>query len=206
VDSGSSLLEPKIPASMAGRILNLDYFFPMRQQRIETMTLAEVAARGKSGAPIFVKLDTQGTELSILSGAERLLHDRSIVGIEMEATLLAQPIMQGAGKFWEAARYLEEAGFELLLIHPIYGPSRLGRRKARGYTFINECDAVFALRPDLAAALPLAHRVGLLAFYLCNRLFEEALAFLGSDPEVVRSLADRGCDTRALTATIRAIA
>ena len=206
VDSGSSLLEPKIPASMAGRILNLDYFFPLRQQQIETLTLAEVAARGKPQAPIFVKLDTQGTELSILSGAEQQLRSHSIVGIEMEATLLAQPLMPGAGKFWEAQRYLEEAGFELLLVHPIYGPSRLGRRRTRGYTFINECDAVFAVRPDLAEALPVGHRVGLFAFYLCNRLFEEALAFLNRDAEVARALTDRGCDTRALAATIRAIA
>ena len=60
VDTGSSLLEPRIPESMARRVTNLDYFFPLRPQRIETLTLRSVIDAQPGGAPVFVKLDTQG--------------------------------------------------------------------------------------------------------------------------------------------------
>jgi len=206
VDSGSSLLEPRVLPSMSRRIRDLDYFFPLRKQTINTLTLMQAAADSKPDTPMFVKLDTQGTELSILSGADQWIREHRIVGIEMEATLLAQPIMQGGSKFWEASRYLEEAGFELLLIHPIYGPSRIGVKRPRGVTFINECDAVFAVRPDVAASLPVAHRIGLFAFYLCNRLFEEGLLMLDEDVEIRSIMSQRGCNIETLRSIIRALA
>jgi FkbM family methyltransferase len=206
VDSGSSLLEPQIPASMSRRVRNLDYFFPLRTQKIETLTLAQVIEGQKTDGSVFVKLDTQGTELSILSGAEDLIRDRRIIGIELEATLLAQPVMRGGGKFWQACQYLEDLGLELLLIHPIYGPSRFGLRRPRGLTFLNECDAVFAVRQDIAAGLPTEYRVGLLAFYLCNRLFEEALVLLAEDATVNSFLAARGCPVETLSSAIRVMA
>jgi len=187
-------------------VRNLDYFFPLRTRQIETLTLTQALAGRNEKAPIFVKLDTQGTELSILSGAEELLRSHRIIGVELEATLLAVPIMQGGGKFWEASQYLEGLGFELLLIHPIYGPSRIGIKRPRGMTFLNECDAVFAVRQDLAARLPIGHRAGLLTFYLCNRLFEEALLMLAQDTEVASLLAARGCNLAALQAAITAMA
>jgi FkbM family methyltransferase len=205
VDSGSSLLEPVIPASMQRRVKNLDYFFPVQQRSIETLTLTDVVARQGGTAPVYVKLDTQGTELSILSGAEDLLRQRRIIGIEMEATLLAQPVMRGSGKFWEACQYLEGLGLELLVIHPIYGPSRRGAAKPRGLTFINECDAVFAIRQDIAAALPVEQRLSLLAFYLCNRLYEEGLELLAQDGAVKEYLVSRGCPVDSLVNAIEAM-
>ncbi len=206
VDSGSSLLEPVVPPGLARRIRNLDYFFPLRTQQIDTVTLSKVIADVPSQAPVFVKLDTQGTELSILSGAEELIRSQRILGIELESTLLAQPIMQGSGKFWEAAQYLENLGMELLHLHPIYGPSRIGLKRNRGLTFINECDAIFAVRPDIAAGLPVEHRAGVFTFYLCNRLFEEALIMLAEDRELRDLLAARGCALDRLDPAIRALA
>lgn len=206
VDSGSSLLEPVIPASMARRMRNLDYFFPLRKQDIDTLTLADVLAGSPADAPVFVKLDTQGTELSILSGARALLESHRIVGIELEATLQAQPVMQGAGKFWEACQYLENLGFELLHVKPIYGPSRFGINPPRGLTFLNECDSVFAVRQDVAAGLSVECRIGLLAFYLSYQLFEEALCVLQEDAPVKAFLAARGCSVEPLAALIRGMA
>lgn len=202
VDSGSSLLEPVIPASMTSRVRNLDYFFPVRPQSIQTLTLAQVIEAQVPEAPVFVKLDTQGAELSILMGAEPQLKSRRIVGIESELTMLADPIMKGAGKFWQACEYLEGLGFELLHVKPIYGPSRFGRQRPRGLTFLNECDAVFALRQDLARTLGVEHRLGLIAFYLCNHLFEEALAALQDDTEAATYLGRRGCDVEGLMAAV----
>jgi FkbM family methyltransferase len=202
VDSGSSLLEPEIPSGMQRRITNLDYFFPLQQRSIQTVTLTDVIESQPGNSPVFVKLDTQGTELAILSAAEHMIRERRIIGIEMEASLLAQPVMRGSGKFWQANEYLEGLGLELLVIHPIYGPSRYGVAEPRGLTYLNECDAVFAIRQDIAAALPVAHRVTLLGFYLCNRLYEEALAMLKADAGVMNYLAQRGCQERALISAI----
>ncbi len=199
VDSGSSLLEPIVTPSMSHRVRDLSYFFPLRPVQIDTLTLASVFAMFDSLAPIFVKLDTQGTELSILRGAEPDLATRRVVGVELEATLLAEPVMRGAGKFWQACQYLEGHGFELLHIKPIPGPTRHGRSSRSGHTYLNECDAVFALRRDIAAGLSVDHRVALFAFYLTYRFFDEALSLMEGDDEVRGALTERGCDVRALT-------
>jgi len=86
VDTGSSLLPPEITPSMKHRVTDLAYLFPVTERRIETLTLVQALAGLSAIAPVFVKLDTQGTELSILQGAQPLFDVRRIVGIEMEAT------------------------------------------------------------------------------------------------------------------------
>lgn len=204
VDTGSSLLPPEIPLSMKHRVSNLDYFFPVTERRIETLTLVQALAGLSATAPVFVKLDTQGTELSILQGAQALFDAQRIVGIEMESTMLAQPLMKGSGKFWQACEYLESQGFELLHVKPIAAVGRSGRIQTGRNTYLNECDAVFALRQDVAAQLPLEYRTSLLAFYLTNQFYEEALSVLERDTEVADFLRRQGCGMDALLATLRA--
>lgn len=204
VDTGSSLLPPEIPASMKHRVRNLDYFFPVTERRIETLTLMQALAGLSTAAPVFVKLDTQGTELSILQGAQAMFDAQRIVGIEMESTLLAQPVMKGSGKYWQACEYLELQGFELLHIKQIAAVGRSGVVRAGRNTYLNECDAVFALRPDVAARLPVDYRTGLLAFYLANLFYEEALSLLERDAEVTEFLRSQGCDMAALQTLLSA--
>lgn len=206
VDTGSSLLPPEIPASMKHRVSNLDYFFPVRERRIETLTLIQALAGLSTVAPVFVKLDTQGTELSILQGAQALFDAQRIVGIEMESTMLAQPVMSGSGKFWQACDYLEAQGYELLHVRPFQAPAHSGRVRTGRNTYLNECDAVFALRQDVAAALPVEYRTSLLAFYLTNLFYEEALSLLERDAEVAGFLRTQGCSVDALVAALKAAA
>lgn len=203
VDSGSSLLEPVITPSLAHRVRNLDYFFPMRRVSIDTLTLAAVIDGQSSGAPVLVKLDTQGTELDILLGAGDALADRRIVGIEMESTLHADPLMRGAGKFWHACRDLEALGFELLHIRPIEGSSRLDKTSTSGRRYLNECDALFALRRDVLAALPIERRLAALGFYATNAFYEEALALIEDDAKVAAALRAGGADLAAVQALLR---
>jgi FkbM family methyltransferase len=205
VDSGSSFLEPIINATMSRRARNLDYFFPLRVTTVETQTLTDILNRVAGSAPVFIKLDTQGTELSILAGAENFLKNGRILGIEMESTLLARPIMQGAGKFWQACEYLENLGFEIIQISPLYGPSRFGAKRPKGLTYINECDSVFAVRPDIALEYSAECRVALIAFYLCNRLYEEALTQLSEDADTRTYLVSKGCSVDSLTSAIEAM-
>jgi FkbM family methyltransferase len=203
IDSGSSLLEPSITPSMAHRMRDLDYFFPLRKVEIETETLQHVIDSQSEMAPVMVKLDTQGTELDILLGAEAALRERRIVGVEMESTLHADPVMRGAGKFWHACRDLEALGFELLHVRPIEGGSRLTPARSNGRRFLNECDAVFALRRDVLSALPPERRQAALGFYAAHRFFEEALALIEEDAELAATMRSGGADLPALVALLR---
>ncbi|OWY27295.1 FkbM family methyltransferase [Herbaspirillum robiniae] len=206
VDTGSSLLPPEITPSMQHRITDMGYFFPVTERRIETLTLTQAMAGLSEVAPAFIKLDTQGTELSILQGAQQLFDSRRIVGIEMESTMLAQPLMRNSGKFWQASEYLERQGFELLHIKPIPAVPRSGRTRINRNTYVNECDAVFALRQDVVAGLSVEHRTSLLAFYLTNQFYEEALSFLERDNDIRNFLGTRGCNVDALASTLRVAA
>lgn len=204
VDTGSSLLPPEVTPSMKHRVQDLGYFFPVKERKIETITLVQALADLSDTAPVFVKLDTQGSELSILQGAQSLFDARRIVGIEMESTLLAQPVMKGSGKFWQACEYLEQQGFELLHVKPIAASGRSGRARAGRNTYLNECDAVFAQRADLAARLPVVHRASLLAFYLTNLFYEEALSLLERDVEVASFLRSQGGSVDTLVTILKA--
>lgn len=198
IDSGSSLLPPEILPSMKHRVLDLGYFFPITERKIETATLLQILHGLSATAPIFIKLDTQGTELSILQGAQTLFDSQRIIGIEMESTLLAQPLMKGSGKFWQACEYLELQGFELLHIDPIYAVGLSGRSRVSHNTWLNECDAVFALRQDIVMNLSTEYRASLLGFYLTNMLYEEGLVLLEHDVELVRFLDAQRCDVKSL--------
>lgn len=200
VDTGSSLLEPIITPSMKHRIQKeeLDYFFPLRIVEIETLALEEVIPIEEMDFPILVKLDTQGSELSILKGATHLFKKHLIVGVEMESTLLAQPIMCDSKKFWEACQYLEELGLELLDLTPI----RAKTLKGTGRGFLNECDAVFALRRDVAKDLPVKFRIALFGFYLTYQLYEEAYLLLQDDSELKKHFNSLNADVDELSSLI----
>ena len=101
--------------------------------------------------PIFVKLDTQGTEMSILSAAEAALKSHRILGVELEATLLAEPADARIRALLGSVSLHGGLGYELLDLKLIRGPSRLGK-SVNGKTYLNECDAVFGLRTDMLAA------------------------------------------------------
>jgi FkbM family methyltransferase len=204
VDSGSSLLLPEIPEGMQHRVSNLDYFFPVIEKEIETITLIEAVAKYPVDAPIIIKLDTQGTELSILMGAHSLFENHRIIGIEMESTLLATPVMKGSGRFWQACEFLEGQGFELLHIKPIAASPRAGQVRHGTNTYLNECDAVFAIRPDIAALLPAQHRVALFGFYLTYQFYEEGLSLLERDAPVRKYLEARGVSPEKLKGMLEA--
>jgi FkbM family methyltransferase len=204
-DTGSSLLPPEITPSMKHRVTNLGYFFPVTERRIATLTLEQAIAGRSLTAPLFVKLDTQGTELSILQGAQSLFDARRIVGIELESTFLAQPIMKGSSKFWQACEYLERQGFELLHIKPIAAVGRSGKVKKGRNTYLNECDAVFSMRQDIAKGLPVEYRLMLMAFYLTNCFYDEALMLLEFDQEIGKHLQNVGCQVDRLMDEIKEV-
>jgi hypothetical protein len=100
---------------------------------------------------------------------------------------------------------MEAMGLELLHIKPIPAVGRSGRLRAGRNTYLNECDAVFALRQDIAAQLPVEFRASLLAFYLTNLFYEEALSVLERDTEVADFLRCHGCRLGELVSLLKAV-
>lgn len=67
------------------------------------------------GGPFYLKLDTQGTELAILRGADEVL--RHVELIEVELSLV--PLYRGGPVFDEVASYLRERGFRLISLEGV---------------------------------------------------------------------------------------
>jgi FkbM family methyltransferase len=101
-----------------------------------------LAGRGDL-APDFLKLDTEGSELSILHGAERAL---STIGlVEVEVGFL--PIYEGQPLISDVAQFMADHGFELLYLNRNF----LSRRQvydgpSRGQ--LEFADALFGKRED----------------------------------------------------------
>jgi FkbM family methyltransferase len=187
-DSGSSLLEPLIPPSMLHRISKRvnDYYFPITEKIIKTRTLEDIILEQiKSDIPIFIKLDTEGTELSILKGAEKHLENGNIIGIEIECSFLADPILRGASKFWECCQYLESKGFELVAMNPIMSRSDYSSATSPGGNrYLLECDAVFALKRDLISHHSVENQIAQIGFLFAYQLYEEILSMITNNKEI----------------------
>jgi len=175
VDSGSSLLEPVIASGARYKKNTLDYFFPMKVASIETCTLRDLIDESGSKVPVVLKLDTQGTELSIIRGAKSCLTSHQIIGVEMESTLLADPIMRGSGKFWQANQYMEEFGFELLKLDVISERHSKFLSYVRNEGLVNECDAVYGLKQEIINNLDVRFKIAYMGFLASYGLYSECL-------------------------------
>lgn len=194
VETGSSLLRPVVEGAMKDRVVgaSYEYFFPVTERVVETRSLLQLLD-GDPSKPLFIKLDTQGSELSILQSVVSADSNLEVIGIEIECSLLASPLYEGAPRLWDVANHLEPLGFELVSLDVL---PRSPRRKisARSRNIPAECDAIFALRRDRMTTSPVESQVALFAFYLTNNLYGEALIALRTVPEIRLYLTNRGCD------------
>jgi FkbM family methyltransferase len=179
VDSGSSLCEPVIEASMEHRILAKDYFFPCKEVLIDTLTLAAVVNElPDAESPITIKLDTQGSEFSILQGLSMGIIESRLICVELENTLLSQPFMKGSSPFYEVFEFFEKSGFELVYLKPIQlNAPPVNSRLSSAY-ILNECDAAFFLRNDITKRRSLNFQLAMVGCYISYSLFGEALDML----------------------------
>jgi FkbM family methyltransferase len=180
VDSGSSLLEPVVNENMKHRVGDLSYFFPVTKKEINTITLQNVIDMHniQPNIPIGIKLDTQGTEFSILQGLDSKIFKENVICVEIENTLLAKPFMKGSAKFQNVLAFFEENEFELVAFNPIKCNSPLVNTKLNSSSVLNECDAVFLLRHDIIKKRPLEFQTTMLGYYVSYKLYGEAFELL----------------------------
>ncbi len=111
VATGASLLEFNVD----NPYLSKDDISPIRQIEIDTITFDELAKQAQLSEINLIKLDTQGTELSILKGLSNEYYERC-TGIEVEIGVpggyVSQPSIE------EYNLYLKKFGFELFDIRP----------------------------------------------------------------------------------------
>jgi FkbM family methyltransferase len=108
---------------------------------VVTSTLdVELAEHGVRRAD-FIKIDTQGSELDILKGAEAVLEN--CLGIECEVEFM--PMYQDQPCFADVDIYLRSKGFELFDIRRTYWKSRFGNGVDKGRLIFG--DALYLRTP-----------------------------------------------------------
>jgi len=120
----SSLYEPD-PA-LTSTHPSLDCARLVGTEEIEAVTLDDWAREAGTGPIDYLKLDTQGSELEILQGAERVLAEVRCLQIEVEFN----PIYLGQPIFSDVDVYLRARGFVLWrlsnLVHYSHGATAIG--------------------------------------------------------------------------------
>jgi len=104
---------------------------------VESWTLDTVVERDAIPLPDFIKLDTQGSELSILRGAEKTLRACPLVEVEVEffPHYVRQPLFQ------DVCSFMQDNQFVLLYLNRVFGTRHTYRGRARGQLLFG--DALF---------------------------------------------------------------
>ena len=89
------------------------------QKTISTTTIDTVAAERNIKTIDYLKIDTQGTELAVLTGAESSLKNRKIIVIKTEFAFI--PLYKGQPTFTEIDAYLKALGYKLVTCEFRYG-------------------------------------------------------------------------------------
>ena len=194
-DSGSSLFKPKLRPEHIIRLSSekIRSFHPTRVIKVSTHPFTKVVVDVDTESPIWMKLDVQGAELEILKDLENFSAKERIVLIELEASTLRNPIMDGSAKLSEILEYLEKMGFELTWIEPIYESGHLNAKsdlKFEGY--LAECNLLFVKNlgefEQWALSLKMSLFLGLISYGLISEAYQIAV----NDSELTKKLEANG--------------
>ena len=87
----------------------------VRAESVRVARLDDLFAELPQSKAAFLKIDTQGYERRVLSGASECLSH--FAGVQMELPII--PLYEGTWKFHEAIAYMSERGFEISNIMPV---------------------------------------------------------------------------------------
>lgn len=93
------------------------------RERVPLRRLDEVVGPRVAGRRVYLKLDVQGFERRVLSGAERILEN--VVALQLEMSLL--PLYQGEALMPEMCQFLLGKGFEVWDLQPGFRDPETGR-------------------------------------------------------------------------------
>lgn len=188
-DSGSSLFKPVITKQNFHKTdFELDaYLFPYVEREIKTHKLNEILPNLDAKKSYWIKIDTQGAELEILNSSKNLFMSGLVPIVEVEGSLLFEPIMQGGSKATDLILFMEESGYELIKLTPIFSKNAPHLFEAqRG--FLNESDLVFGLRPHSFESWSLTQKKSLFSGYISYGLVELGYLLASKDVELRNSL------------------
>jgi FkbM family methyltransferase len=193
-ESHSSVLPPN--RAFLSRFPQVGRFDVVETRTVEADTLDVQLDRAEIGRVDFIKLDTQGSELMVLQGAQKTL-GRGVIGIEVEVEL--NPLYEEQPLLADVDRFLRPFGYELFdLAQPRRWRYRGGEELALARGQIIWTDAVYLLGPE--HMLPLLRRADdagpdlarFVVICLLYDLGDYALALLDSlGNDVGRPLRDR---------------
>ena len=122
------------------------HFAVDRRVEVETVSLDAACARESLPAADFLKIDTQGSELDILRGAEQSLKAAAMVELEVEFV----EVYKGQPLFHDVSQFMADRGFELLYLNRFMEHRRqVYQGPSRGQMIFG--DALFGRREDTVA-------------------------------------------------------
>ena len=174
VDSGSSLLMPRVNSNLEHRTLQ-SYFFPLKESLIDTVSLNSIIEKYVLNNPFALKIDIQGSEFDLI---KNLTNDKlqNLLGIEIENSMQAVPIMHGTIPFDIVYNFFISHKFELVHIKSMYDGHKTTNNSIKSKYVLNECDFVFLLRFDEIIKRDLNQCFMMLGLYYSYDLFSEILA------------------------------
>ena len=114
-----------------------------REQEVQARTLDEVYSQAAVSQPDFIKLDTQGSELDILYGAQSVLQGVGLVEVEVEFI----EMYEGQPLFPAVCQFMQKHDFELLYLNRVFGQRRkIFSGQSKGQLIF--ADALFGRRED----------------------------------------------------------
>ena len=179
IPTGSSLKKINIHPSMKHRV-NQNYIYPLKEKNIKTISLKKIIE--KIQTPVFLKIDTQGTEYEILKNIKDEIKKKKILGLEVESSLLAKPNHVDGSKFHKIQEYMEKNKYELIELKVI--KFRSNQINKNNNNIPNECDAVFVPRLDIILKMNLKSQILVLVFYLCYNLNFESLNLINTSKQL----------------------
>jgi FkbM family methyltransferase len=123
---------------------------PVPVRRLDDVFESVVPARFSTSAPgaQLLKIDTQGCDLDVLEGAACVLRLVSVLVIELSMI----PLYEGAPRFIDALRYVEDAGFTLAAAVPVSHDTASGVPIEMDGCFVRRRTTLPARIPELSVA------------------------------------------------------
>ena len=173
VDSGSSILKPSFNENISHRS-DKDYFLPYKKVKVKLTNINDILVNEITNLniPMIIKLDTQGTEFSIIQEIKKD-YLKNIICFELESNLHAEPAYENSSHIFEVFKFFQENDYELMDIEIMRNQNKKTNKKINSKNIPNECDLVFIKKSINIREYSNEFIITTLAIYFCYGLYEE---------------------------------